>query len=290
MPYLVGRPSPELIFVNWMDAIGHVCLSAVIEKLITRSCNIMKLHALSLLSVILLTVTIGLSPTVEADTKNNRLETHADSKSADTTDSTIAGAKSTPATAGQRFRDCPECPEMVVIEPGSFEAGKYLGIGEEEQPLRRVTFGRGFALSRSEITLGQWRAIMGGDTGKISRCGDDCPVENSGWDDVQAFMRQLNQKTGEQYRLPDAMEWEYAFSLAYKHDLYGISSNMFEWVAVTAAPTYFPAEERSAQGGQRMIRGGLWLNSPELLRDAIHGGPEPALRKNRLGFRLLRML
>lgn len=39
------------------------------------------------------------------------------------------------------------------------------------------------------------------------RCGDNCPVEQVGWDDAQEFIRILNEKTGKTCRLPTEAEW-----------------------------------------------------------------------------------
>lgn len=113
--------------------------------------------------------------------------------------------------AGQVFRDCPECPEMVVIPAGEFEMGSH--HDPSEQPQRRVRVGQ-FAIGKYELTQGQWRAVMGTNPSSHARCGDDCPVERVGWRDAKAFIRKLNEKVSgnaeEPYRLPSEAEWEYA--------------------------------------------------------------------------------
>lgn len=110
-------------------------------------------------------------------------------------------------TTNQSVRDCAECPEMVEIPAGSFEMGSE--NGDWERPLHRVSVNT-FAIGKFEVTQGQWTTLMGSNPSKFSNCGDDCPVENVSWNDVQEFIRKLNQKTGAQYRLPSEAEWEYA--------------------------------------------------------------------------------
>lgn len=106
------------------------------------------------------------------------------------------------------FRDCADCPEMVAIPPGSFEMGS--DDYDSEKPVHRVSISRSFALGKTEVTQGQWKAIMGNNPSKFSNCGDNCPVEHVSWDDAQEFIRKLNAKTGKQYRLPSDAEWEYS--------------------------------------------------------------------------------
>ena len=109
--------------------------------------------------------------------------------------------------AGSTIKDCADCPEMVVIPAGSFEMGSNETSGE--QPVHRVNL-PGFLLGKTEVTQGQWKAVMGSNPSYFSQCGDDCPVENVRWDDAQDFAGRLSQKTGKTYRLPSEAEWEYA--------------------------------------------------------------------------------
>ncbi|MCX7192239.1 MAG: formylglycine-generating enzyme family protein, partial [Proteobacteria bacterium] len=107
---------------------------------------------------------------------------------------------------GLIFRDCADCPEMVVIPAGGFDMGSNEG-DDEEKPMHRVALSRAFAMGRTEVTQAQWRAVMGDNPGD---CGDNCPAEQVSWNEAQDFIRRLNQKTGRQYRLPSEAEWEYA--------------------------------------------------------------------------------
>ena len=156
-----------------------------------------------------------------------------------------AAAVDPPATADTRrqdlgvFRDCPDCPEMVVIPAGDFWMGSDRDGDEadrNERPRHRVSVGR-FALGRYEVTRGEYEAFVsatGHPDGR--RCatddgrgnwewrwrngaswrdprfpqGDDHPVVCVSWGDAQLYVRWLSRKTGESYRLPSEAEWEYA--------------------------------------------------------------------------------
>jgi formylglycine-generating enzyme required for sulfatase activity len=119
--------------------------------------------------------------------------------------------------AGQVFQDKllgrRKGPEMVVIPAGSFEMGSNDGDSEDDEKfIHRVTINRPFALGKTEVTQGQWKAVMGSLTPELNfiTCGDNCPVRYVSWDDIKDFIAQLNAKTGKTYRLPSEAEWEYA--------------------------------------------------------------------------------
>src|SRR5262245_54837368 len=64
--------------------------------------------------------------------------------------------------AGQTFKDCRNCPEMVVIPAGSFmmgspatEAGR-----RDNEPQSMVTIAHAFAVSKTEVTWDQWEACV----------------------------------------------------------------------------------------------------------------------------------
>ena len=228
---------------------------------------------------------------------------------------------------GKVFRDCTDCPEMVIIPPGSFEMGATNGEADEK-PTHRVSLAQAFALGKTEITQAQWHAVMGSNPSRSKDCGDTCPVDKVSWNDAQAYIRKLNAKTGKRYRLPSEAEWEYACRAGgrqeycgsdsldsvgwyYKNSgsgirpvagkqpnafgLYDMSGNVWEWVEdsyhgdYNGAPTDGSAWQ--GDGATRVLRGGSQNSGPQFVRAAHRVRSEPANRFIRgLGFRVARML
>ncbi len=116
---------------------------------------------------------------------------------------------------GEIFRDCAECPEMVVIPAGSFTMGSKVRLPGFKAPQHRVTIPRAFALGKYEVTFTEWDACMRG--GGCSHRPYDYgwgrgrrPVTDVNWKDAKAYVAWLARKTGQEYRLPSEAEWEYA--------------------------------------------------------------------------------
>jgi formylglycine-generating enzyme len=104
---------------------------------------------------------------------------------------------------------------MVRVAGGTFTMGCESASrdGEcydSEKPPRTVRVSD-FSIGKYEVTQAQWRAVMGSDPPELYNKGcDDCPVERVSWNDIQEFLRKLNELTGKRYRLPTEAEWEYA--------------------------------------------------------------------------------
>lgn len=121
-------------------------------------------------------------------------------------------------SSGQTFRDCPECPEMVVVPAGSFLMGS--PEGEEsrqsyEGPQHRVTIGRSFAVGQFAVTFDEWDACVAAGGCNRYRPGDEGwgrgrrPVINVSWQDAKAYAAWLSTTTGKSYRLLSEAEREY---------------------------------------------------------------------------------
>lgn len=124
----------------------------------------------------------------------------------------IIQKEETERAPGKIFKDCSDCPEMVVVPMGSFDMGSndFFSGNKNEKPVHHVTFGQSYAIGKTEVTQGQWKAVMGSNPSNFQNCGDSCPVENVNWNDAQEYIKKINNMTGKQYRLPSEAEWEYA--------------------------------------------------------------------------------
>ena len=100
--------------------------------------------------------------------------------------------------------------ELVWCPPGEFTMGSpQTEEGRsvyETQHCVRLT--NGFWMGKYPVTQRQWKSVMG-------RCqshfkGDDLPVESVSWNDIQAFIKKVNEAFRYGARLPTEAEWEYA--------------------------------------------------------------------------------
>jgi formylglycine-generating enzyme required for sulfatase activity len=229
--------------------------------------------------------------------------------------------------AGQTFRDCPDCPEMVVVPAGEFMMGSK--EDDSERPPHRVSIQRPFAVGKFEVTIAEWEACVaaGGCSHRPEGGGHaNGPVVNVSWHDAKEYAAWLSRKTGETYRLLTEAEWEYAARAgtrtryafgetitnaqakyggggmlavgsfpANKFGLHDMHGNVWEWCEDNWHPNYEGAPDDGSVwlGGDRslrVLRGGSWTNDPAHLRSASRNRFRPDIRYSDIGFRLARSL
>ena len=117
--------------------------------------------------------------------------------------------------AGTVFRDCPTCPEMVIIPAGRFRMGCVSGrdCARDQRPVHEVAV-PAFALGVYEVTFDEYdhfaRATGRGHPRDRGWGRGSRPVIRVTWHDATAYVEWLSRETGEEYRLPSESEWEYA--------------------------------------------------------------------------------
>ena len=130
-----------------------------------------------------------------------------------------AGQEAGRKQPGAEFKDCDECPEMVVVPAGKFRMGSPLleaDRNEDEGPQHGVTIPEPFAVGKYEVTFAEWDACV-----SAGGCGGYRPADrgwgrgrqpaiNVSWEDAKAYVGWLSRKTGESYRLLSEAEREYA--------------------------------------------------------------------------------
>ncbi|MEZ4967803.1 MAG: SUMF1/EgtB/PvdO family nonheme iron enzyme [Saprospiraceae bacterium] len=97
---------------------------------------------------------------------------------------------------------------MAHVEGGEFYMGdEYGDLWDWCRPAHRVKVSD-FYLSEHLVTQEAWAAVMGNNPSFYK--GKQKPVEQVSWEDVQIFIKKLNEITGKYFRLPSEAEWEYA--------------------------------------------------------------------------------
>ncbi len=138
------------------------------------------------------------------------------------------------------FQDCPACPQMKVVPPGTFEMGAAPGdqlAAKDEVPRHRVTLTKSFAVGVHEVTREQFKAFVdatghnpgstchGYEDGNWTGTWEDKPgrtwrapgyaqdknhpVVCINWNDAKSYAQWLGTRTGQRYRLLTEAEWEY---------------------------------------------------------------------------------
>lgn len=149
----------------------------------------------------------------EESEREKQLAAHTKRAQADEAKSKLASVNTKDEVRTKFFKDCDDCPEMIELPGGTIAFGK------------------------TPITQGQWRAIMGNSPSFFKDCGDDCPVEQVSWNDTQAYLKKVNDKTGRVYRLPTAAEWRDACQAGTRHDYCGSNNiNEIAWYGNNGAP------------------------------------------------------
>jgi formylglycine-generating enzyme required for sulfatase activity len=216
--------------------------------------------------------------------------------------------------------------DMVFVEGGTFTMGSD-NREPDEKPSHQVTLSD-FYIGKYEVTQKQWRTIMGTAPSYFKNC-NDCPVEQVSWNDVQAFIKKLNEKSDKKYRLPTEAEWEYAArggnkSKGYTYSgsniigevaqyegnsskstnsvgsknanelgIYDMSGNVWEWCNDwygTYSSNRQTNPDSPTSGAARVLRGGSWCTYGQYCSTTSRLNYTSEFRLYNIGFRLCSVL
>jgi formylglycine-generating enzyme required for sulfatase activity len=278
--------------------------------------------------------------------------------------STMPTAAQKTLVPGRAFRDCSDCPEVIVVTGGRFTMGTTTDPKRktDEAPTREILVPP-FAIGTTAVTLRQYMAWdqhanrFDGDLNCEIWTADklvaspvaspmqpgfvtdpDHPVVCVSWTAAQNFVAWLSERTGEKYRLASEAEREYVTRAGSKTPFYWgttiaatmanydsahsygggrktpmrdkllpvrsfppnpwgvfeVHGNIHDWIHDCYAP-YDPKRVDATAVDwpacpTRVVRGGTWLDEPELLRSASRNSFPSGFRSALIGFRVVREL
>jgi formylglycine-generating enzyme required for sulfatase activity/serine/threonine protein kinase len=153
--------------------------------------------------------------------------------------------------------------EMRPIPSGTFTMGSehaYLN----EKPLTRVTISQPFWLGKTEVTQGQWEAVMGENPSHFK--SPNRPADSVLWNDAVEFCRKLTQREraagrlpeGYEYALPTEAQWEYACRAGTTGDDFG-DLNAMAWYGNNSGDQTHSVERKQANAwGLYDMLGNVW--------------------------------
>ncbi len=151
--------------------------------------------------------------------------------------------------------------EMVNVPGGCFQMGDFVGDGlKNEKPPHKVCLNE-FSISKFTVTQKLWEKIMDNNPSYFKQCGENCPVETVSWNDVQEFIKNLNSRTGQSYRLPTEAEWEYACRSGGKEEKFcgGNELDVVAWYGENSGITLHPVGQNKPNGlGIYDMSGNVW--------------------------------
>jgi formylglycine-generating enzyme required for sulfatase activity len=202
--------------------------------------------------------------------------------------------------------------EFIEIPAGEFLMGCSKGdteCGDDEKPQHKVKITKSFYMGKFEVTQGQWKKVMGNNPSNFANCGEECPVEQVSWNDIQDYIGKLCKREKQspcKYRLPTEAEWEYAARAGSKTKYYwgDTINDAYLWYDNNSGSATHPVGKKKPNAwGLYDMSGNVWewvgvelwsynKNSPanDLKPDHLHslrGGACGNARNTRLSARFM---
>jgi eukaryotic-like serine/threonine-protein kinase len=174
--------------------------------------------------------------------------------------------------------DAPLCPEMVSIEPGSFDMGSW--HHQSEKPLHQVTINYRYSVGKYPVTFAEydafceatgWRKPDDEGWGRERR-----PVINVSWEDARAYVEWLSATTEKPYRLLSESEWEHCCragtetDYSYGDDFSDLDANLAERIGKTTVVGSYPGNH----WGLYDMHGNVWEWVEDVWHENYEGAPD----------------
>ncbi|TQD29544.1 formylglycine-generating enzyme family protein [Methanolobus vulcani] len=166
--------------------------------------------------------------------------------------------------------------EFLKIPAGEFKMGS--NGCDFEKPIHTVKIPKPFYLGKYTVTQKQWKAVMGNNPSDFK--DDDRPVGQVSWNDVQEFVRKLNEMEGtDEYRLPSEAEWEYGCRAGTTtRYLFGDDASDLDdyawWDKNSGCTTHPVGQKKPNPWGLYDVHGNVWEWCQDEWHDDYTGAPD----------------
>lgn len=234
-------------------------------------------------------------------------------------------------------------PDLVVVPAGSFRMGDINATGlDNERPVKKRDISSSFGISETEITVADFQLFVTAtsyvtDAEKDKGCAsykdgmavydsqrnwrapgfnqtEQHPVVCVSVNDAKAYVQWLSKSSGQRYRLPSEVEWEYAARGGKESDFWwgeGVGADNgncgwcgSQWSNASTAPVgsferndfglfdtvgnVWEWSSSDSAGSHSLVRGGAWNFAPRLARVSTRMELDAEFRSNYIGFRVVR--
>jgi formylglycine-generating enzyme required for sulfatase activity len=204
----------------------------------------------------------------------------------------VTGAPRAATSSLQSFKDCEDCPVMLVVPAGSFmmgspdsELGRSPGV--REGPQQKITFARQFAVAKFPVTFDEWdRCVADGGCNGYKPFDEEWgrgrrPIIHVSPYDAKAYASWLSLKTGHTYRLLSEAEREYITRAG--------TTTAFWWgSSITPEQANYNSSRRMTlpvdsfmpnPWGFYQVHGNVWDWMQDCWNDSLAGIPEDGLAR-----------